>query len=380
MVRFRGTRSSVLPVLLILATAFACKPGEPQIGGEPLAAEDGALGVAYDSGSSELVLELEPVDLPAHSDHHGVQQPAPLEGGIPVDGWVHGYRVELVDRNGQPVPKGLLHHVNIIVPGRRELFSQIMQRLGAAGNETGDVDVPGVVGYPLSRGDAVLLSAMVHNPTGTSYEGVRVRVRMPHIKRERLVRPVRVFPFYLDVMPPAGIHEYDLPPGHSEKSWEGRPAVSGRILGMGGHVHKYATSLRLEDLTADKVVYETKPITDANGAVTSMPQDVFIWRLGIPIVAEHTYRLAVTYENPEPDTIPGGGMGALGGIMIATRGQEWPTIDPRSPEYLKDRAVTLRMEGGHEGMDMGGMKGMDMGGAKSGDSHSHEGSAEHRPD
>jgi hypothetical protein len=373
MVRLRSSKFRLLPVLLLTGTVIGCAPGEPQIGGEPLPAEDGSLGVAYDSGSSELVFELGPVDLPAHSDHHHVQQPAVLEGSVPIDGWVHGYHVELVDHDGNPVPKDVLHHVNIIVPGRRELFSQIMQRLGAAGTETADVGVPGIVGYPLNRGDQVLLSAMMHNPTGTSYEGVRVRVRMPHVKRERLVRPIRVFPFYLDVMPPAGIHEYDLPPGHSEKSWEGRPAVSGRILGAGGHLHKYATSLKLEDLTADKVLYETQPILDATGAVTGMAQDLFIWRFGIPIDTEHTYRLTATYENPEPDTIPGGGMGALGGIMIPAAGQEWPTIDPKSAEYMKDRAVTLRMEGGHEGMDMSGMKGMDMGAPKS-ESHSHEGS------
>jgi hypothetical protein len=202
---------------------------------------------------------------------------------------------------------------------------------------------------------------------------------MPHIKRERLVRPIRIFPFYLDVMPPAGIHEYDLPPGHSEKSWEGRPAVSGRILGAGGHVHKYATSLKLEDLTAAKLLYETKPILDANGNVTRMPQDNFISRFGIPIDADHTYRLTVIYENPEPDTIPGGGMGALGGVMLTASGQEWPTIDPRNPEYLKDRAVTLRMEGGHDGMDMDGMKGMNKGGAKSG-TRSHDAATSHQQD
>jgi hypothetical protein len=342
------SRSRLSGAVLALLLAGCGKERVPQVGPEPLASNNAELGTAYDDGTRELVLELAPVDVPANADHHGVQQPEPREATVPVDGWVHGYRVELLDKNGQAVPQTLLHHVNIIVPGRRELFSQIMQRLGAAGHETGPVKAPRLLGYPLNRSDRVLLTAMLHNPTATAYEGVRVRVRFPHVPRTAYVRPIRVYPFYLDVMPPAGIHEYDLPPGSSEKSWEGKPAVSGRILGVSGHVHKYATALRLESVTEQKVVYEAKPILDDAGNVTGMPKDMLFWKLGVPIHSEHTYRLTVYYENPTGDTIPGGGMGALGGIMLASRGQEWPAIDPRDPEYLRDVDVTWRKIG-HSG-------------------------------
>ncbi len=335
-----GAIRPIFPLVLTVLTA--CGPGAPELGPMPLAGAPGELAIAYDAGSRELVLELPPVDLPADRGHHAIEQPPPLEGAIPVDGWVRGYDVELLDRNGQPVPRAVLHHVNIIVPGRRELFSQIMQRLGAAGRETGPVRTPPFMGYPLSRGDGILLSAMLHNPGDRAYEGVRVRVRLPHIDRHVLLRPVRAYPFYLDVMPPAGIHEFDLPPGRSETAWQGEPAVSGRILGAGGHVHKYATSLRLEDVAEGKVIYETTPILDEQGNVVGMPQDLLIWKLGVPIHAGRTYRLSVTYENPTGDTIRGGGMGALGGVMLATGDVEWPTIDPRHPEYLRDVAVTLR--------------------------------------
>jgi hypothetical protein len=53
-----------------------------------------------------------------------------------------------------------------------------------------------------------------------------------------------VMPVYLDVVPHGGFHSYDLPPGRSERSWEGRPAVGGRILALGGHLHRYGVSLR----------------------------------------------------------------------------------------------------------------------------------------
>jgi len=332
----------------LLVTQWGCgEPPAPQIGPEPLPSEEGELGAGYDAGTRELVLELGPVDLPANADHHGVQQPEPREAAVPADGWVNGYRVELLDKNGQPVPHSVMHHVNIIVPGRRELFSQIMQRLGAAGSETGPIRTPRLLGYPLTSADRILLTAMLHNPTATAYEGVRVRVRFPHVAKSAFVRPLRVYPFYLDVMPPAGIHEYDLPAGKSEKSWEGEPAVSGRILGMSGHVHKYATSLRLENVTEGRLLYEAKPLMDEAGNVTGMPQDMFVWKLGLPIVAGHVYRLTVAYDNPTGEMIPGGGMGALGGIMLAKRGEEWPAIDPRHEEYMRDLEVTWRRDGSH---------------------------------
>jgi len=350
-VDFRGALKGGLISALILVLAACNGRGEPLVGGAPIESAENVLGVAYDEGSSELVLEMKPVDLPANSDHHGVQQPMTVEGPVPVGGWVNGYHLEVVDKDGQAVPVDVVHHVNIIVPGRRELFSQIMQRLGAAGTETAPVQMPRLIGYPLSRGDKVMLSAMLHNPTDKSYEGVRVRVRMPHIDGNAFIRPVRIYPFYLDVMPPAGIHEFDLPPGFSEKAWEGKPAVSGRMLAIGGHVHRYAQTLRLEDVTAGEVIYETQPILNEAGDVVGMPQDMYFWRFGIPLDRDHVYRLVVTYDNPTGEVIAGGGMGALGGVFVATGDVEWPAIDPRDPEYLRDMEVTLgQME--HSAMPM----------------------------
>jgi len=364
-VRSKGCGSKGLAAVAIttLWLAAGCGKAEPAVGTEPIDTGADALGVAYDSGTSELVFELKPVDLPAHTGHHGITQPVPLEGIVPRDGWVNGYHVELLDRNGDAVPQTVLHHVNIIVPGRRELFSPIMQRLGAAGHETAPVKLPSFVGYPLSRGDRVLLSAMLHNPTDRSWEGVRVRVRFPHVDRGAFIRPLRIQPFYLDVMPPAGRHAFDLPPGEFEMSWEGRPAVSGRILGMGGHLHQYAESLHLVDLTSGDTLYGAAPRFDAAGGVEGMPQNMYLWRFGVPISRDHTYRLVVKYDNPTGDTIPEGGMGALGGIMLMTGDEEWPAIDSRDPEYVKDVRITLR-QGGND-MDMGMDDEMEMPG------HSH---------
>jgi hypothetical protein len=195
-----------------------------------------------------------------------------------------------------------------------------------------------------------MVTAMLHNPSDRAYSGVRIRVRMPVSERGGIVDPLRVYPFYLDVMPPASVHRFDLPPGRFEKSWEGKPAVDGRIMAMGGHLHEYATELRLEDVTDGRVLWRTEPILDEEGSVAGMAQDRFIWRLGLPIRADHTYRLVAVYQNPTGETIPDGGMGALGGIVIPARAAAWPSVDETDPQYALDNELVYRSGGMEDGM------------------------------
>lgn len=349
----RSLKTPAVAAVLILAAA--CTGGwQPQIEESPLvqARPEAEFAVVVDEANGEIVLELPPVDIPAHGDggghsHNGHVTDA-LIGRIPVSGWLRGFRTELVDANGDTVPSVLLHHMNLMTPDRRELFSPIMQRVAAAGQETAPVQLPRLLGYPVAAGERLLLKAMVHNPTGVDYEGVRVRVRMPYTQGDAKLAPLHVFPFYLDVMPPAGVHSYDLPPGRSAMSWEGRPAVSARILALGGHLHKYAEVLRLEDVTAGRVVWETTPHVDEDGNVVGMPQDYLFKRLGIPLDPAHTYRLTAVYDNPTGDTIPEGGMGAVGGIVLVGRNAPWPGVDPADPEYALD--VATQVESKDDGM------------------------------
>ncbi|HWV56352.1 MAG TPA: hypothetical protein VNZ57_02675 [Longimicrobiales bacterium] len=305
------------------------------------------LRVTLDQQDRILTLEMGPFDLPANADHHGVPQPLPHVGPVPAAGYVHGYWLEVVDAQGRQVPRDVIHHINIITPDRRELFSNIMLRLGAAGRETGEIRLPRLLGHPVEEGQQVMLAGMLHNPTNTSYEGVRIRVHMPFTPADAFIKPITVYPIYMDVMPPASIHEYDLPPGRSEQSWEGSPEVPGRLLGVGGHLHKYGVALRLEDVTAGRVIWEVAPEVDAEGNVLSMPTKRFFWTLGVPLRPDHTYRLTAVYENPTGETIPGGAMGTLGGIFRPSSGYAWPALDRQHPDYLLDVQITERTLPGH---------------------------------
>ena len=330
------------------------------VGAQAPAAPAPTLRYTVDEVHREVIVELSPLDLPAHATHHQVQQPAPQVLVVPITGWFEGYSGEVVDSAGHHAPNVLIHHLNLIVPQRRELFSTIMQRMGAAGAETRPVELPevlghAVLGYPIDKGDSLLITLMLNNPTDVAYHNARLRVHLRYAPRDVWPSPISIFPFYLDVTPPAGPHGYDLPAGHSEKSWEGRPAVAGRILAIGGHLHQYGVDIVLTDVTAGRVIWHTAPVTDAERRILQIPTKTYWWRLGIPIFPDHTYRATAVYDNPTGHAIPDGAMGTIGGVFLPADVSRWPPVDPTTAEYKRDVTSTYDTQMD----DMDDMQGMD---------------------
>ena len=142
----------------------ACGQGEapPAI---PIAAVDTlpAGTASFDASRSELVLEMPPTDVPAAMGEgmDGMITTPASRVEIPVGGFVHSFRIECVDRDGNVLPLSRLHHINVIDPSRRELFAPISLRFLAAGKETGSPSVPDrLIGMPLIEGQRVILKAM----------------------------------------------------------------------------------------------------------------------------------------------------------------------------------------------------------------------------
>jgi hypothetical protein len=304
-------------------------------------AQDARAALRVETRGRELVIEYGPLALPASASHTETPQPPPLMFAVPVDGWIRGYLVELVDESGRRLPSGLLHHLNVIAKDRRDLFSNVMLRVAAAGPETEAITLPRLLGMRVQRGDTLVMALMLHNATETAYAHVRVRVRAPFTPARSRIGAIAVYPISIAIGPKDRPNVFDLPPGRSERYWEGSPATAVRILGVSGHLHRYGVALRFEDRTAGKVLWEVRPRSDSTGNVVAMPVKLFLWSAGKLIRPDHVYRLTAIYDNPEPRTIPDGGMGVLGGIVMLSRGSRWPAVDPRHPDYVGDLHTTL---------------------------------------
>ena len=266
--------------------------------------------------------------------HHGVLLPV-HPTVFPESGWLHGYDFELVDESGESVPPDVLHHLQVLVPNRRELFSPMMLRVAGAGGETRAPGLPAEVGYRIAAGDSVIFTAMLHNPTSGPLGDVRLRIRMRYSPEGGSWRPpADVVPFFTHVTPPHEETSYDLPAGRSERAIEVRPAVSGTVLAMGGHLHRYGVSLRIEDANTSEVLWETEARRLGDGTVIEIPNDVLVWGGAFDLVGGHSYRVVAVYDNPTGERIPAGGMGTIGGV-VRPRG-DWPVVDRGDVTYRWD--------------------------------------------
>ena len=310
--------------------------------------------VIDESAKRQLTILIGPVDLPMMSGHdHAATSMVlpPVETvTIPRDVYLYGFSFDVIDADGNPVPNAVVHHLNLIDPDHRELFLPISQRIGAVGGETGSQEIPGVVKYlfgvPLKAGQHVVVSLMMHNPTGKDVRGATVRYHWKYLDG----KPWPLFglqPFQMDVAFPAGDKSFDLPPGESGKSWEGKPSVPGRVLLIGGHLHEMATSLKFEDATTNTVIWEGKPYSDEEGNVNHMPIGNLYKKLGAKLDPDHSYRVTVSYVNPTADTIRAGGMGVIGGVFLP--GETWPATNPTDSLYVLDRRHYLREVRGQMG-------------------------------
>jgi hypothetical protein len=280
----------------------------------------------------ELRVVLQSVDLPsmAHADRD-VLQPTPVWATFPEAGWLHTFEFTLVDAKGNPVPRGVLHHFKVIEPERRELFGPIPLHLVGAGEETDPVRLPASVGYRLEAGDSLLITAMLHNPTDEDFVGVRLEASLGYTIEGPWQPPLEVVPFFAHVAPPMSVASYDLAPGRSTRTVDVKPAISGNLLGIGAHLHRYGISLSVDDVTDARRIWETTAELAPDGTVLDIPRDRFLWSRGPRLDATHTYRISAVFDNPTGAVIPDGGMATVGGLIIPA--EAWPAVDREDPQY-----------------------------------------------
>ncbi len=325
------------------------------------AAQESVTRLVNDEANGEFVLTIGPLELPlgamepSEAGHHagGQNDPHAVHGGavfppvtivrFPVSGYLYGFSYEVFDGDGASLPVDVLHHLNLINPDHRELFLPISQRMLAVGKETGSQAMPWILlGYPVPEGTPMAVTAMLHNPTGKAHDAVYVRVRLKYVKAGRPWPLFNVYPFQLDVAFPAGDKSFNLPPGRSEWSYDASPALEGRIMAIGGHMHELAESIKFVDVTENEVIWEGFPINDEDGSLVGVTLGRLYRTLGAKIYPDHVYRVTVTYNNPAPDTLYAGGMGVVGGVFMPSGGGMWPRADKAHELYALDRMHYMR--------------------------------------
>ncbi len=311
--------------------------------------------VTVNQNRREIIIELPAVDLePAPApDGLTMMEPPVCIAVLPINAWLVAYHVEVLDLAGHRLPQSMLHHFNLTDPSRRDLFAHLPLHLLAASKETQSITVPWLLlGMPVVAGQRVLASGMAANYTPRAARGVRLRLVLSYVPAHRPWPLFAAYPWSMDVMFPLGQPEdgskgFDLPPGRTEKSWESSPAIPGKIVGLSGHVHDYARSLELKDITTGQVIWYAEPERDSAGIVSRMPVARFYkWNsLGIRIDPGHRYRVTVVYENPTGQLIPRGAMGAVAGLFVPARGVRWPGVDPADSVYQQGLSIEMRNSG-----------------------------------
>jgi hypothetical protein len=326
-----------VPILVAAVTplAGAQQPVQHAMHAMPAAASP-ALHVTVDSVHSLLILRAGPFDVePMGEDMH--MQDAGLSFRLPVDGWLHGYRVDLVDAANQPLPRADIHHVGLVNLNRRELLYPQLERMLAAGAETEGIDLPATVGLPISSDDSLLFFAGLHSANGKSVSAAYVQITLKWTPR-RSHAPLAVLPFYADVNNHVGgTSAFDLPPGRTTRSSEFTMPLSGGLIAVGGHMHPYGKSLTLQDAETGKTLVRLATDLGPNGEVKKLSRFVFGYNQdALRLEAGHRYRIIAAYDNTSGKTLPMGGMASMAGPFVPDDYAQWPKLDLTNPDIQRD--------------------------------------------
>jgi hypothetical protein len=279
-----------------------------------------------------LTMLAGPVSLPANLGYDAAFVPLAVAGAWGLDGWLRAFEVEVVDGNGRVVHERLLHHAGLIDPVERDLFNPVARRIVAFGMEMEGIRLPGQLGYRVEPEDSVVLAGAFFNPSSTPFDEVYLRVRMIYADARFDARHQSVLPFYLDAAP-TGVVQFDAPPGLSEHSEEWQPAIGGRVLGLGGHLHDGGTSVRLDDVASGEVLWTGEALYDPEGRLQGVSRKIFA--RGFRMEPDRSYRVTATYENSTGSAITGA-MGHVAGLFLPDDVEDMPPADRSHPAYQAD--------------------------------------------
>jgi hypothetical protein len=309
-------------------------------------ADSAKLEMVVDSSAKTIVLTVGPFDLPDRTGedthmHSGAGHDTPVyHFDWPIEGWLRGFELQAFDGDGNVLPQRIVHHMIMVNFDRRQLIYRAAERILGSGTETAGYELPKSIGVPVRPGSDLGMYIAWHNTTGARIEEAYFQLTLSWIPKNQVPQPVSGLPVYFDVnLTIGGTNTYDIPAGRSEKSYEFTLPVSGRLLGVGGHMHDYGVEVRLEDAESDKVITTVKAEVDTNGWVVDLERHLFgVSGRGKKLKANHPYRVVAVYDNPTGSTLELGAMAHMVGLYAPDDIDKWPAIDLEDPVYQKDLA------------------------------------------
>ncbi len=295
------------------------------------------LAVTDDAAARRLTVRLGPLKLPANSGHRAVAQPPEFFLEMPFEGWITAYHPRLVDASGGAIPGRLLHHVAFWNTGRSDfLCPNKQEHIFGAGGELNDWPALPGFGYAVGRGEKIRINTMFHNPTDTSYVEAYLVIEMEYETPGEGRALNSVYPAWFDVQE-CGNSSYDLPAGTSSNSGRFRLGYPGVLLGVGGHLHDFGQSVRLQDLTRQQEVAELKAELDSEGRIRSMPIANFAARGGYRMNRGDTFEVTANYQNPGAEE-PQSAMGIAVGYFLPDDDSEMAELRrPAEPEARQSK-------------------------------------------
>jgi len=333
-----------MQIMMTLFLAAAALLAGPAARPEPVrAALPPHIEVRVDSAHSRIIVTAGPFHLPAMDGQMDMSHMAPNEVmpfAWPVDGYLRGFSVRMRDAAGDSLPRDILHHLIGVNFDRRQLVYPAVERLFGWGAETDPVELPASMGVPMRIGDKLGMYAMFHNETGKDINAAYLEVTLLYTPAKgHDVLPV--MPFYVDVNNHiGGVTTFDVPPGKSSHSYEFQLPIAGKLVGIGGHLHDYGSSLELEDATTGKILARLKARRDHDGRVEGVGRFIFGFNEdALKLQAHHPYRVVAEYDNPTNETFKDGGMGHINGAFVPDDGAPWPKLDLNDPLVKRDIAT-----------------------------------------
>lgn len=334
----------MLPILIGFALAFTSS-----------AANDPRAEVKVDAAKKEIVVTAGPFTVASMAPGMKHDEMNMMEDHNtpvyrfewPIEAWMRGFAVEIVDSAGNAIDRRLVHHMIVINFDRRQLLYPSFERVFGIGQETEDASVPKTIGIPMTPGTRMGLYLAWANETGKDLRGIQLRLRLSYSPSNLNPRPRAALPLYMDVNLTVGKgNGWDLKPGPNTKSWEFTPPTGGRILGVGGHLHDYGIEVRLEDVETGKVLTKIVATRGPDGKIKKLGRRLFgVSGEGLALKAGRRYRVVGVYDNPTGEFLKSGAMAHMVGLFAPDDYSKWPKIDLSDPTLQDDMAFLTEMGG-----------------------------------